>query len=139
MEAATIPEDTLYAWAWWNRRRLAYNAALVLAGFGAFIAFLAIGWTCMPRLGPEFEITAFTTFLQGIGYLIAIVLANVAYCAGPIFETIIPAERISIYRKTSFWLGLWFSVGLPFCIPLLLGIMCGFAGHGGSLEGSPAH
>ncbi len=85
----------------------------------------------MPRLGPDFEITAFTTLFQGIGYLFAIGLANLAYCAGPVLETIIPAERIAIYRRISFWLGFWFSVALPFCVPLLLGVVCALGNRGG--------
>lgn len=119
-------EDEMGAWAWWNQRRLAYNAALVIAGFGAFVAFATIGWTCTIRRDPQFEITAFTILFQSIGYLFAIGLANIAYCAGPIMEKIVRDEWLGTYRRVSFWLGFWFSVALPFSVPLLHGYLCIF-------------
>ena len=117
-------EEPSESWAWWNRRRLAYNAALLVAVFVAFIAFLVIGWSCIPRLNPQFEITFFTTLFQGIGCVVMIAMANIAYCAGPIIEAIVPKEHVPHYRKLTFWYGFWFSVTLPISIPVLVGVAC---------------
>ena len=53
---------------WWNARRLRYNVALVIAGILAFIGYLAVGSTMLPP-DADFEVTIFTIFFQGIGYL----------------------------------------------------------------------
>jgi hypothetical protein len=69
---------------------------------------------------PDAEITLFTTAFQGIGYLFMMAIANVCYFAGPLFESLIMPQNVERYRRMTFQLGLWFSVLLPFAIPLIV-------------------
>ena len=117
-------EEPSGSWAWWNQRRLAYNAALVAAVFVAFIANLMIGWSCVPRLGPQSEFTFSSILFQGIACVVVIATANFAYCAGPIIEAVVPKEHVPLYRKLTFWYGFWFSVTLPISVSVLVGVAC---------------
>ena len=69
---------------------------------------------------PEAEITLFTTAFQGIGYLFMMGVANVCYFAGPLSESLIKPKNVDRYRRVTFQLGMWFSVLLPFSIPVIL-------------------
>ena len=69
---------------------------------------------------PDAEITLFTTAFQGIGYLFMMAIANVCYFAGPLSELLSKPQNIERYRRMTFQLGLWFSVHLPFAIPLIV-------------------
>ena len=109
--------------SWWEQRRLAYNICLIAAGLLAFACYAAVGWTrCTANL--DFEITAFTTFFQALGYLAAIAIANVSYFLGPISEHLIQPSNPSHYRRTVFAIGVIFSVALPFLIPTALYLTC---------------
>lgn len=108
--------------AWWSKLRLRYNVALVVAGILAFIAYAAVGSTLLKN-NTEFEITVFTTLLQGIGYLFMIGLANIFYFLGPLSERFVRPSDPERYRRICFRLGFWFSVLLPFSIPSLLAIL----------------
>jgi hypothetical protein len=139
-----MSERSREAWSWWNRRRLFYNTALVFVGFVAFVVYLVVGFHCIVRLPPghegELEITAFTILVQGIGYLFAMAVANVAYCLGPLSELLLRPNPIDVYRRGMFWLGFGFSVVLPFLYPLLVGLACapllnGFTLAGNALRG----
>src|SRR5580658_9653597 len=78
---------------WWARRRLKYNLGLVLAGG---VAFLCYAWVFELKVAPrcaiegrtDCEITLFTIFLGGCGYLVAMGIANVCYSIG------VPAEQL---------------------------------------------
>lgn len=111
--------------AWWGARRLRYNVALVIAGILAFIAYVAVGITLLPR-DAEFEVTIFTTLFQGIGYLFMIGVANVFYFLGPVSERVVRPRDPERYRRICFRLGFWFSVLLPFSIPALLAVLALF-------------
>lgn len=104
--------------AWWSARRLRYNAGLFVAGILAFIAYAVVGTLLPPD--AEFEITVFTTLFQGIGYLFMIGVANLCYSLGPWSEQIVEPQDPERYRRICFALGFWFSVLLPFSIPVLL-------------------
>jgi hypothetical protein len=103
---------------WWSARRLRYNVGLVVAGVLAFAAYALIGSTLSSRI--NFEVTVFTIFFQCIGYLLMIGLANVCYFLGPFSERIIRPSDPQRYRVVCYRLGFWFSVLLPFSIPMLL-------------------
>jgi hypothetical protein len=123
----TLAEDAS-AWAaenWWAARRLRYNIGLIVAGLLAFLCYGAVVDWCINIKAPgEFEITIFTTFFQGVGYLFMMAVANVCYFLGPLSERIVRPKNIATYRKTAFWLGFWFSVLLPFLVPALLAYSC---------------
>jgi hypothetical protein len=101
---------------WWGARRLRYNVALVLAGLGAFILYVALVWSFQERLS-QVEVTAFTVAFQAIGYLAAMALANVCYFLGPLCERVVKPADLNSYRTAAYALGLWFSVALPFLVP----------------------
>ena len=101
---------------WWEARRLEYNIGLLVAGPMAFVLYaLAAG-----ILVPDSEITIFTMFFQAIAYLFMMGLANCCYELGPAMEHMVEPEKRAQYRERYFQLGYWFSVLLPFSIPLLI-------------------
>ncbi len=105
--------------AWWGARRFRYNVGLVSAGVLAFIAYVVVGSTLLPA-GADFEVTIFTTLFQGIGYFFMIGVANVCYFLGPVSEQLIHPAEPERYRRICYHLVFWFSVSLPFSIPVLL-------------------
>jgi hypothetical protein len=116
----STPEATF---RWWTRQQLKYNAGLAVAGVLAFIAYAVVG-SCFLPAKEEFEITLFTLFVHGIGYLAMMVAANVFYLLGPLAEIYLKPHDPDHFRHTYFNRGFWFSVTLPFTIPLLLLIEC---------------
>ena len=106
---------------WWRRQRLRYNIGLLLAGVVAFIVYAAVvdrrSSSC-----PGFEITAFTTALQGAGFLLAVGTANLFYNLGRWSEIRLSPRDVHRYRRWAFGAGLAFSVVLPFCAPLAAGL-----------------
>lgn len=96
---------------------------LVVAGVLAFVAYAAIGEMCLDRLNG-FEVTLFTILLQGLAYLAAMAVANVCYLLGPLSEQLICPTNPMAYRRRTFRVGYWFSVALPFLIPLSIVYMC---------------
>ncbi len=111
--------------AWWSSRRLRYNIALVVAGILAFIAYVTVGSMMLPS-EADFEVTIFNALVQGIGYLFMIGLANVFYFLGPLSERMVRPSDLERYRRICFRLGFWFSVLLPFSIPVLLAVVALF-------------
>jgi hypothetical protein len=105
--------------AWWGQRRLRYNIGLVVAGLLAFVTYASLVFTFEDRI-ENVDITIFTTAFQAIGYLVAMGLANICYLLGPISERIIKPRDVTKYRNITFRLGFWFSVLLPFSIPMLV-------------------
>ncbi len=116
VQAAT-PERA-EGWRWWEKRRLAYNAALAGAGLVAYLLSLAVGAPFGDP--PDLASSAFwgVTLLLGLAYLVFIGVANVCYLAGPLAESIVkPADR-DAFRRRFFSLGFILSVALPFLFPL---------------------
>jgi len=102
---------------WWKRRRLRYNIGLVISGVTAFVLYAILGSFYGNN---DFEITLFTTFFQGIGYLFMMGLANIFYFLGPFVDRRQNMSNSERFRERLFNLGFWFSCSLPFTVPLLL-------------------
>lgn len=103
---------------WWSKRRFKYNTGLVIAGISAFVLYAILGIALIAPKNPEFEITLFTTFFQGIGYLFMMGIANLLYGLGPLADRLYNKKDDQEYRVRLFNLGFWFSCSLPFLIPL---------------------
>ena len=108
--------------AWWTARLLRYNVALVIAGILAFVAYVTVCVTLLPK-DADVKITVFTTFFQGVGYLFMIGVAKVCYLIGPLSERVLRPADPDRYRRISYRLGLCFSVLLPFAVPALLAFL----------------
>jgi magnesium-transporting ATPase (P-type) len=119
MSEVTLPESNLSAWQWWEARRLRYNIGLVVSGILAFFAYAIVLFTFSDRI-PDAEITVFTTLFQGVGYVFFIVIANIFYFSGWISEKLIRARNLESHRRMAYALGFWFSVALPWLIPISL-------------------
>jgi hypothetical protein len=120
-----MTDATTSSFAWWRARRLRYNVALVIAGILAFVAYVAVCVTLLPK-NAEVEITIATILFQGIGYLFMIGVANVCYFIGPLSERFMRPAEPERYRVICYRLGFWFSVLLPFSIPALLAFLAIF-------------
>ena len=108
---------------WWERRRMHYNIGLVVAGLLAFAVYvMVVDEGISTGAMPCAEITLFTTAFQGLGYLLMIAVANVCYCAGPICESVMKQQNVDRFRRVTFHLGFWFSVLLPFAIPVIVAL-----------------
>ena len=122
----STPVERISAKEWWGRRRKRYNLGLVLAGILAFacyvvVVFWGISIDAIPDPGA---ITLLTTVVQGVGYLFMMGVANLCYNLGPLSERIVQPNDLNKYRETTFRLGFWFSVLLPFAIPAWLTGLC---------------
>ncbi len=107
------------AWTWWSARRRQYTISLLAAGAIAFLFYVAaVEFRC--RYDPGAEITIFTTLIQGFAFLIGVGIANLLYNLGPVLESRIGDRDRDTYRRRAFRAGLWFSVALPFVIPVLV-------------------
>ncbi len=115
----TGDDATASALGWWEARRWRYNKGLVIAGLLAFVGYAVVGFTFLTD-DQEFEITGLTTLVQGIGYLFMMGVANVCYCLGALSERGVEPAELEKHRQRHFRLGFWFSVLLPFSIPVLL-------------------
>ncbi len=108
------------AFKWWEGRRRRYNVGLFISGPLAFVVYATIVFSFEEYI-PDAEISGFTIALQSIGYLLAVGLANIFYFLGPLSEKFVKPKNLIGYRESAYKLGFWFSVLLPFAIPLLLG------------------
>ena len=90
-----------------------------MAGPIAFVGYLgAFSMRCSDV--PGAEITLFTTFFQGIGYLFGIAIANIFYNVGYWSERLIRPADTPRYRRLAYAFGFWGSIALPFAIPVLI-------------------
>ncbi len=110
---------------WWGDRRLRYNVALLIAGPLAFVIYAAVGeWCIRKNADVDFEITIFTILFQAVGYLFVMGIANLFYYLGPLSERAMKPKRVARFRRAMFALGFWFSVLLPFVVPVRLFLEC---------------
>ena len=119
MDTEIIDNSNSSAWRWWESRRLRYNIGLV-AGFSAFVLYLLVYFAFGNKLPMEIDVTIFTVIFQAVGYVFYILAANVFYCLGALSERLPRMRSVEEHRKTTFALGFWLSVALPFAKPLLL-------------------
>ncbi|OQY05633.1 MAG: hypothetical protein B6I20_00915 [Bacteroidetes bacterium 4572_117] len=113
-------ENSLSSKDWWRIHRVKYNLGLVFAGITAFLIYAILGVILIAPYDFEFEITLFTTFFQGIGYLFMMLIANTFYNLGYLLDNSFNKDNSEAYRQRLFNLGFWFSIGLPFLIPSLI-------------------
>src|SRR5450432_1056510 len=105
---------------WWKNRRRKYNVGLIISGITAFILYAILGSLLIAPYDHEFEITLFTIGFQGVGYLILMGVANLLYNLGPWADINYNKNNDPKFRQKLFNLGFWFSVCLPFAVPLLI-------------------
>jgi hypothetical protein len=106
---------------WWEQHRLKYNVGLMVSGLAAFVCYvLIVDRGISTGRMPGAEITLFATAFQAVGYLFMIGVANVCYTAGAFVELhYVEQPNVERYRHLAFRCGFWFSVLLPFTIPVL--------------------
>jgi hypothetical protein len=118
----SIEQTSIPARVWWGRRRLRYNVGLIVAGLLAFACYVAVVfWGISLRAIPDpGAVTGLTTLFQAACYLVLMVIANICYWLGPLSERLIQPKDIDRYRRITYGLGFWFSVLLPFGVPVSL-------------------
>ena len=122
--AATTGRLPVFGHPWWEARRLRYNVALILAGVLAEALYVAASVVFAERIAPdEFEVTAFTIVFQGVGYVLALFMANLRYFLGPLGERLVDPTHRSGYRDWAYAAGLVFSVAWLFLWPLSAWLM----------------
>jgi hypothetical protein len=69
-------------WYWWQQRRFRYNRDLLLVGLVTLVLVLVAGSAAV-KTGQDFEEPIMMIF----GPVLYAILANIAYTAGPIYDT----------------------------------------------------
>jgi len=115
----TTADGTESAFAWWERRRLAYNLALAAAGMAAYGATIGLYAVFGRSLWPNWQAALATTLALGTAFLVLMFAANVCFLIGPALESWLRPADPARYRARAWPLGLWGSVALPFAFPLL--------------------
>ncbi|WP_439879766.1 hypothetical protein ACSX1A_11330 [Pontibacter sp. MBLB2868] len=105
---------------WWESKRAKYNMGLIVAGITAFFSYAILGGILIAPYDNSFEVTLFTTFFQGIGYLIMMLIANLFYSLGYVVDNNFNEVNSEVFRQRLFNFGFWFSILLPFTIPALI-------------------
>lgn len=93
---------------------------MVIAGILAFVLYAVLGGLLIEPYDKEFEVTLVTTFFQGAVYLIMMLLANAFYSSGYFVDKWFNATNEEPFRVWLFNFGYWFSILLPFTIPLII-------------------
>ena len=130
-EPQDVKDTILITREWWSNRRVKYNIGIIIAGFSSFIAYAILGEILIAPYDDNFEVTLFTIFFQGIGYLFMMLVANLFYNLGPYVDKQYNKENSEAFRQRLYKFGFWFSVGLPFLVPILIVVeyFIRFAGH----------
>ena len=138
MPQTATPAADVPATQWWERRRLLYNFALIVAivlGYFAYVAVVShfadvIGAPSVDENGSvivnEIEFTVFTVIFQCCGASIGLLLANLFYFLGAGVERLVPPARVATYREWAWRAGVAFSCFLPFSVALLHLVLCLF-------------
>jgi hypothetical protein len=111
-------------WRWWEQRRLRYNRDLLILGLVSILLAVTVGSASAP-LGEDFVEPAMLL----IGPVLYAILANIAYTAGPLCDTLF--YRASP-RKRFFKLGYIFSLiltALPGISALITWVRSGLQTH----------
>ena len=99
--------------AWWESRRLAYNAFVGTAGTLSLFVLYFMSW--LPPGPHQLEMPWIAPIVFGVA-------ANVCYCLGPLVELLISTvfgRRVLPSGPTLYRMGLTFSVGLAL-LPILI-------------------
>ena len=110
---------------WWGLRLPLYNLALLTAGPIAYFCYMQAIYLFRSDLtnDPGFDPGGIAFFFQAIGYVTAMVLANICYwILGPCLESFVKPGSPNAYRQFFFWTGTLFSVALPFGIPAMVAL-----------------
>lgn len=105
---------------WWNSRRIKYNKGLFIAGILAFILYVILGTNLISPNDNTFQINFFSATLQIVAYLFMMLLANIFYELGTFIDIRLNKNKDEKFRNKLFQIGFWFSVMLPFLLPLKL-------------------
>jgi hypothetical protein len=105
---------------WWASRRWKYNKGLIIAGIAAFLLYAILGGILIEPYDNDFEVTLFTIGFQGIAYLFMMGIANLFYFLGPVLDKALNKDNTDKFRISLFNTGYWFSVALPFLIPIMI-------------------
>lgn len=108
---------------WWGKRRLVYNAGLVVAGMGSLTFHAAVLELSGCRLDEE-NLEPMTLVYRALGYLAAMGFANLAYSLAPRWEAHLHPANVGRFRSWTFGLGFGISFVLPFTVPLLFIARC---------------
>lgn len=114
--AFNISSDT---WAWWQARRLRYNLALAAAGWAAYGLFIALFYLFGRPISTTWQGALSMTLFLGVAFLVLMGVANVFYMLGPIAEALMKPSDVARYRQTTYAMGFWGSIALPFVFPAL--------------------
>ncbi|HYW73663.1 MAG TPA: hypothetical protein VE961_21755 [Pyrinomonadaceae bacterium] len=120
--ASELSAPTLLAW--WGKRLIIYNVGLVLAGILAFTAYVLVITKFENILfspGEDWDgFSGIVLVFQAFAYLFMMLVANLCFSLGPVFEFSFKPRNVARYRTVTFSLGFWFSVALPFIVPVSL-------------------
>lgn len=105
---------------WWKNRRKEYNIGLMLSGIVSYILYVVLGSILIAPYDCEFEITILSFVFQGFLFLITILIANIFYNLGAFADKRFNQKNEEKFRKRIYYLGFWFSVGLPLLVPILI-------------------
>ena len=105
---------------WWESRRKKYNMGLIISGIISYILYVILGSILIAPHDYEFEITIFNFVFQGFLFMIVILIANLFYNLGAFTDKHFNKRNEEKFRQRIYNLGFWFSVALPFLIPILI-------------------
>ena len=122
-----ISSDTVQAngffesdtWAWWQARRLRYNLTLAIGGWVAYGLTVVLNYAFGHPVWRDWRGGVGMTLFLGVGYLIVMGFANVAYLLGPAVEAWVKPRDVDRYRRNAFTMGNWGSLIVPLSCPLV--------------------
>ncbi|MEO7996811.1 MAG: hypothetical protein ABI852_05170, partial [Gemmatimonadaceae bacterium] len=129
-QTTTYPmHNSLSAHDWWAAQRRRYIITLLVGGALGFIVYATVVSSSVCASDVDAEITIFTTFFQGIGFLFAVGVADVCYSlGGKIVQKFVPAGRVHIALRYAYWAGVTFSLALIATVPILAYVSCSNSG-----------
>lgn len=113
-----IPPERREAWRWWEGRRLRYNIGLGVAGWTAYALFWLLQFAFDWSPASNWQGALGMTLFLGAGFLGLMALANIFYLLGVLAESISRPSEVDQFRTTTWNLGFWGSIALPFLFPL---------------------
>ena len=111
------------AQTWWRKRRLVYNAGLVVAGMSA-MTLLAMVLEFSRCRAPDIQGAPLKLVYLALGYGAAMGVANLLFSLGPLLEARLPAARVARFRRWAFALGFGISMALPLAVPFVFLARC---------------